>query len=213
MDSVPLAAAGSVLVNIRPHIRDGVLSDYVLRTRLALLDAAWVECEELIWHKPGGAGPFGSIRRPRRAWESLLWFARTGDVWTDPKANGAPAKAFSASRSKRKGEGSYISGLLDHVNEGDPTLCHDVASFSVGSTKDGRNPHPAPWPSDLAAWCARLICPPTGTVVDPFAGSGSTLVGARRSGFRAIGIEINEAYCEIAAKRLAQGVLDFGGAA
>src|SRR5271157_519246 len=78
---------GSVFLVIRPHLRGGVLSDYVLRTRLALREAGWKECEELVWIKPN-APPLGSLRRPRRTWESVLWFSKSPQPYCDLKACG-----------------------------------------------------------------------------------------------------------------------------
>jgi len=69
--------------------------------------------------------------------------------------------------------------------------------------------HPCPKPLPWMVWLVLLASKETETILDPFMGSGTTLVAAKLEGRRAIGIEIEERYCEIAAKRLAQGVLAF----
>lgn len=76
---------------------------------------------------------------------------------------------------------------------------------------DKGNEHPCPKPLDLIQW---VIGHHSGApVLDPFMGSGTTLVAAKNLGRQAIGVELEERYCEIAARRLDQGVLDLGGAA
>lgn len=60
-----------------------------------------------------------------------------------------------------------------------------------------RNNHPTVKPTDLMAWLVRLVTPPNGTVLDPFAGSGSTLVAAKREGFGFVGVELTEEYIPI----------------
>lgn len=73
--------------------------------------------------------------------------------------------------------------------------------------------HPTSKPTKMVADWVRKFTDHGDLILDPFAGSGSTLKAARDEGRRAIGVELEEKYCEIIAKRLDQGVLDLGGVA
>lgn len=75
-----------------------------------------------------------------------------------------------------------------------------------GGDKKEHRVHPTQKPLALMRWCLSLV-PDAETVLDPFMGSGTTLVAARLEGRKAIGIEISEKYCEAAVKRLAQRTL------
>lgn len=75
---------------------------------------------------------------------------------------------------------------------------------NFAAVAEERTGHPTQKPSGLLR---ELVMLTTGTILDPFMGSGTTLVAAKQLGRQAIGIEIEERYCEIAVKRLAQEVL------
>lgn len=67
--------------------------------------------------------------------------------------------------------------------------------------------HPCPFPVSIASRCITASCPEGGVVLDPFMGSGTTLLAARQEGRRGIGIEINPKYCDVAIERLRQKTL------
>lgn len=87
----------------------------------------------------------------------------------------------------------------------------DVIACSAADTM--HSGHPCPKPEQAWERILLRISPFGRSVVDPFMGSGTTLRVAKNLGRKAVGIDLSEAYCEIAAKRLAQEVLDFGGVA
>lgn len=87
----------------------------------------------------------------------------------------------------------------------DKTLRADVFRFDATPSSD--RVHPVEKPVDMLRWLLTPIIPPIGCVLDPFAGSGTTLQAAKSLGVRAIGIEGEERYCEIAAQRCSQEVL------
>ena len=191
---------GSVLIVIRSHVRDGVVSDYVLRTRLALREDGWCECEELIWLKPD-APPLGSKHRPRRTWENILWFSKTPKPYINLRGSGKFSDRIGFVGSVRYAEdGQIVAGRSLQMGSGHArTADHFIANVS-----DNENGvmHPAMFPVTL---CEKLILTFTKKghcVSDIFCGSGQALSAAKRLGRTFIGIDIKKEYVELAAKRL-----------
>lgn len=106
------------------------------------------------------------------------------------------AKASSAERNRG------LSGLperrVDPVNHTDQRVWDIPGSHATPRA----NHHPTVKPIALMQWLCRLVTPAGGTVLDPFMGSGSTLIAASREGFNAVGIELDPEYAEIARRRI-----------
>ena len=80
--------------------------------------------------------------------------------------------------------------------------------FESTRSPDGKREHPTQKPLELMSWCLSFY-PTAQTILDPFMGSGTTLRAAKDLGRKAIGIELEEKYCEIAARRLEQECIPF----
>jgi site-specific DNA-methyltransferase (adenine-specific) len=129
-------------------------------------------------------------------------WVRSG-FWRRP--NGVPQ--FSGDRPGQPGEGVAIMHRVGpkRWNGG------GHHAFWVSNIEQHGRIHPTQKPERLISEMLRQFSDEGETILDPFMGSGTTLRAAKDLGRRAIGIEIEERYCEIAARRLAQEVLPFGG--
>lgn len=107
--------------------------------------------------------------------------------------NSQPILYYGKDPYLQDGKGNRPNGFLHHAD--DSTAGID---------------HPCPKPLSWMAWAVNRASRPGETILEPFAGSGTTLVAAKQDGRRAIGIELEEKYCEVIVRRLGQGVLDLG---
>ena len=163
-----------------------------MKTRLLLRENGWKECEELIWYKPDSP-PMGSIQRPRRAWESVLWFSRTNKPKCYPKANGKTSSRIGFEQSKfEEGNDSYVHKGQNEASNG-IARCNDVIIAGASKVEKGYN-HPAMFPPEVPECLIKLLTDEGDLVVDPFMGSGTTGRVCRNLNRRWIGFEINKEY-------------------
>lgn len=139
------------------------------------------------------------------------------DAWAAEHLPAVMDVAKPSQTEKETGLGKESSGLsgggLAHAN-GKRMGRSAEEGHGVRERQPTANPHPTVKPVALMAWLASLLCPPGGTVLDPFLGSGTTLVACAQLGLNGIGIEREPEYCDIARARIAvatqQGRLELG---
>lgn len=168
----------------------------------------WKYGQEIIWEKHNGSS-FHADRFKRVHEFAIHWYRGPwSEIWTDPVYTMDARKR----QFRRKEIPSHHHGdrgpSVYQSEDGGPKLMRSVLQVR---SEHGSAVHPTQKPlgilSPLIAYSTHTV---GGTVLDPFMGSGSTLRAAKDLGRKAIGIEIEERYCEIAVQRLAQEVLATG---
>ncbi|MFJ4847582.1 DNA-methyltransferase [Streptomyces sp. NPDC088733] len=159
--------------------------------------AAWKLSQDVIWQKANGTG-FATDRFKRVHEIATHWYR--GD-WSSVHHD-TPRLAYTGPDKHARARASrtpHTGAIGAHLYADDGTrLMRSV--LEAPSVRGGF--HPTEKPLGILDPLIRYACPEGGLVLDPFAGSGSTLDAARQAGRRAIGIERHEPYAEAAARRL-----------
>lgn len=161
---------------------------------------------EWVWEKNAGSN-FGTVRRqPMKEHESVLVFA-WGRYHYEPimqeRSGGGLARVQSGVVNYATNAEAYANGgLTTTASSHRPDLRYPR---SIQRFNRERGLHPTQKPVDLMAYLIRTYTEPDAVVLDACMGSGTTLVAADKMGRRAIGIEFDRAYCDVAVSRLAAG--------
>jgi site-specific DNA-methyltransferase (adenine-specific) len=213
-----MTAKATLWLNLGDKYEDGQLLGMPWRVALALQKHGWLLRSDVIWYKPN-AMPSSVKNRPTTDHEYLFMFANTNDYFYDADAIREPHVTFTENSRMRGGRnhfGKRGSTPENGKNGGNPNL-HD-ARWDQAFHPGGRNKrtvweiplskypqaHFAVYPEKLVEPCILAGSKRGGLVLDPFLGSGTTAVVAMRLGRGFIGIDINQEYCELARRRIAE---------
>jgi site-specific DNA-methyltransferase (adenine-specific) len=203
-----LKPTGTFILNIKEKALNGERHTYVLELILALRKQGWLWTEEYVWHKKN-CYPGKWPNRFRDAWERLLQFnvsrqfTMNQDDVREPMGNWAQSRLKNLSATDRtRDESTVKSGFGKNVSNWvgrDTVYPTNVLHMA---TECGNKSHSAAFPPALPAWFIKLFTNPGDVVLDPFMGSGTTLVEAVRLGREAYGVDMKPEYVDLARQAL-----------
>ncbi len=203
-----LKPSGSLVLNIKDKVVDGVRHRFVWRTIDALTERGWYSIEDYIWHKTNPMPGYWPTRL-RDGWEYCFHLSKSKRPYFNTDEIRKPIGNWVNSRLKNLGE----NDLSRHNSANESGFGRDVSKWVGKKTVlpsnvlsmalVGKNKkHPAVFPVELPSFFIKLLCPEGGLVLDPFGGSGTTGVAALSSGRNCVLIDNNPEYCQEAIKRL-----------
>ena len=207
-----LAGAGKAMTEARYHnanrdfagtgIKPKDLVGIPWMVAFALRADGWWLRQDIIWHKPNPM-PESVRDRCTKAHEYVFLLTKSERYYYDAEAVSEPSADPGRVRNDSVGGASHVERQqhsLGGVVSG--YLTRNRRSVWTITTKPYSGAHFAVMPPDLVEPCIKAGCPEGGTVLDPFAGSGTTLAVAAELGRNAIGCELNPEYIELAERRI-----------
>ncbi|MBH2043067.1 MAG: site-specific DNA-methyltransferase [Comamonadaceae bacterium] len=204
-----LKPGGSFVLNIKEKAVNGERHTYVLELIIALRKQGWLWTEEYIWHKKNSY-PGKWPNRFRDAWERCLHFTKQRQFKMNQDAVKVPMGDWAQSRLKSLGKNDVVRYDSQVGNAFGKNIANwqgrDMAyptNVLHMATECGNKRHSAAYPLALPQWFIKLFTNEGDVVLDPFAGSGTTLEAATNLGRRAIGIDISDAFVALCREKLA----------
>lgn len=200
-----------------PNLKPKDLCMIPARVALALQADGWWLRSDIVWAKPNPM-PESVTDRPTRSHECIFLLTKDKRYFYDAEAikepnspDGRKVKEFRGSKKYANGFGPNKASMTPlRKHERWPEGGRNKRSVWTIATQPFPEAHFATFPEEIPRICILAGCPEGGTVLDPFSGSGKTLIVAKKLRRKAIGIELNQEYAEMGVKYLSQDVFNFG---